>query len=118
MPADASLQNFGFVYGRIGTARGTTTSSAVFAFDTGFARTVKFALAVDGGFAGRNNALDPSLTTGLGTYVVFQKITPNGAQARFRAWQANKKTAGGSAATSTWASALTGVRAEWIAFGY
>lgn len=120
-PRDA-WHNFGFVYGRSGASRGTTTSSGVFTVETGFSRQAVFAVGYDEGFPGRNNAADPSLTTGLGTFSEFFPLTPNGAQIRFRV-SLNKTLSAASSVTTltrsmTWATAITAVRCRWLAFGY
>ena len=122
MPASRDLNSFGFVYGAYGTARGTTTSSAVFEFPTTFAKRVVTAFAWDEGFIGRNNAADPSQTTSLGTVTYFQPLTPRDVRARFRVYRYHVKS-GGSAVfellpATAWSTVVTGIRSRFLAFGY
>lgn len=117
MPATRDLQSFGFVYGIFGTARGTTTSSAVFEFNTTFAKRVVTAFAWDEGFIGRNFATDPSQTTNAATFFFYQPITPRDVRARFRVVR-NKTAGSGGTNAYTWGSVVTGVRTRFLAFGY
>jgi len=121
MPQDTMLQSFGFVYGRSGTARGTTTSSGVFAFSTGFSKRVVFAQAYDAGNGLRNNNADPAASTAMGTFAVFRPITVDTAlptQARFRVYR-DRGTSGGSfVRTVTLATVVTGIICNWRADGY
>ena len=120
-PRDA-WHNFGFVYGKSGVSRGTTTSSAVFAIDTLFSRQVVFAVAYDEALATRT--VDMSLGNSQGTFFTFQPITPSGSTARFRVRRDSTATYTTRVSTSleksqkTFATATTGVIARWLAFGY
>ena len=119
------LRSFGFVYGRSGDARGTTTSSAVFAFPTGFSKRVVFAMAADAGNGLRNFNADPAATTGVGTFNHFRWITTDTAipsQVRFRVYQDSTISAASAVTTKsrelTLATVTTGVVCRWLAFGY
>ena len=121
MPQDTLLQSFGFVYGRSGTARGTTTSSAVFAFSTGFSKRVVYQEAYDAGNGLRNQNADPAASTAMGTVVYFRPITVDTAvpgNARFRVYR-DRGTSGASfVRTITLATVVAGVNCNWIAYGY
>ena len=121
MPADDLLTSFGFVYGRSGTARGTTTSSGVFAFATGFSKRVVFAEAYEQGNGLRNNNADPAASTAMGAFAIFRPITANSTlptQARFRVWRERGTSGGSFVRTVTLATVVTGITCRWIAHGY
>ena len=125
MPNDYMLQSFGFVYGRSGTARGTTTSSAVLAFSTGFSKRVIFGWAEEEGSGLRNSVADPAATTGVGTFLFYRYLTTNTAiptQIRFRAFRSKTISAASAVTTDsrqvTLATAITAARVRWMAFGY
>ena len=125
MPVDRALDSFGFVYGRSGTARGTTTSSGVLAFNTGFSRRVVFGWAIEDGNGLRNSNADPAATTGVGTFAYYRFITVNPTsptQIRFRAFRDVTLSAAsatiGSSRRETLATVVTGLSVKWLAFGY
>ena len=125
MPVDRALDSFGFVYGRSGTARGTTTSSAVLAFNTGFSRRVVFGWAIEDGNGLRNSNADPAATTGVGTFAYYRFITVNPAsptQVRFRAYRSATISAASAVTTlsrkDTLATVVTGLSVKWLVFGY
>ena len=118
MPSDA-WNSFGFVYGRSGVTRGTTTSSGVFVVNTGFARRAVSGFASDALTRFRN----VDLTIGAqATFFNAQWITPSAApnmsQARFRI----RRITGTLGATATMrvtnATSTTGIVLNWQAFGY
>ena len=124
MPRDA-WQNFGFVYGRSGTSRGTSTASAVLAFDTGFSRRVVYGFAENEGNGLRNSNADPAATTGVGTYSYYRFITTNDTsptQIRFRAFRSATISAASAVTTlsrkDTLATSITGLTVRWLEFGY
>ena len=114
--------NFGFVYGRSGVTRGTTTSSAVISVNTQFSRQVVFALAYSEQTHSRVAAEPAQGSTG--TYLAFQPLTPDGVNARFRVWRRTTGTFTTRVSTSlekaidTTATSLTGITYRWLAFGY
>ena len=121
MPVSRDLQSFGFVYGVYGSTRGTSTASAVFAIQTQFAKRCVAAFAWEEGGGLRNSALDPAVTTAVGTFVLFHPITPNGTIARFRVRRVRMlNVAGGTAAYVPYqhATAITAIVARYLAFGY
>ena len=125
MPVDRALDTFGFVYGRSGSARGTTTSSAVLAFNTGFARRVVFGWAIEDGNGLRNSNADPAATTGVGTFAFYRYITTDPTaptQIRFRAFRSATISAASAVTTlsrkETLATVITGLSVKWLAFGY
>jgi len=110
-PRDA-WHNFGFVYGRSGASRGTTTSTGVITVETGFSRQVVFAEAYPEG----NFSRVAALTTAQSTTVFFQPITPDGITARFRVkrWLQS----GDNNGSFVLAASITGITFRWMAFGY
>lgn len=105
--------NFGFVYGRSGASRGTTTSSGVMSVDTGFTRQTVFAIGYPEGNFIRTSELSGRAQS---TTLLFMPITPNGATARFRVrrWLQTSDMNG----SFTNATAITGVTFRWLAFGF
>ena len=104
-----------------GISAGTTTSSAVMTQETNLDHEIFYATAYHDGFFGRNNAADPSLTTGAGTFYVFHPITPNGTIARWRVLQ-SRTISSASAVTTlsraySWASGITAITFRWFAVG-
>lgn len=125
MPVDRALDSFGFVYGRSGTARGTTTSSGVFSFGTGFARRAVFGWAIEDGNGLRNNNADPAANTGVGTYAYYRFITTDTAfptKVRFRAYRSKTLSAASAVSTlsrnETLATVVSGLSVKWLVFGY
>ena len=108
-------QNFGFVYGRSGTTRGTTTSSGVISVKPGFARQVVFAQAYDEATHLRITQTGGGPAQTQGTFYTFLPITHSTTLARFRVLVFNH---GGSNGTFTLASTTTGVTFKWLAHGY
>ena len=112
MPQDYMEQSFGFVYGRSGTSRGTTTSSGIFKIGTGFSKRV-VAIQAQDALSRFSIAAEASSQT-QATYIVARQQSVNPAEptvARVRCFQ---HTASGM----TNATAITGVTLNWQAFGY
>ena len=124
MPQDA-WQNFGWVYGRSGVSRGTSTSSAVLTIESGFARRVVSGFAWDVGNGLRNSNADPAASTDVGTYAFYRWISVNTSSptvARFRAYRSATISAASAVTTlsrkETLATAITGLIAGYQLFGY
>src|SRR5437867_1838412 len=114
-PTTDPWNNFGFVYGRSGATRGTSTSSGVLNVATGFTRQCVYAQAYDEATNARTTA---NIAIGTrGTFFDFQPLTPDGVTARFRV-RRNQLSAGGTLSSMVLATAITGVTARWLAFGY
>jgi len=118
-------QNFGFVYGRSGSTRGTTTSSGVLTIETGFSRQVIFGFAIDAGNGLRNNNADPAASTGLGTFAYYRFLTTNQSSPtvmRVRAFRDQTLSAAsaaiGSSRRQTLATSVSGLFVRYLAFGY
>ena len=123
--AQDPVEEFGSVYFRSGTTRGTSTSSGVFAFGTGFARRVVFGFAIEEGNGLRNSNADPAVSTGVGTFAYFRFISTNPSnptQARFRAFRDQTLSAASAVTDSSrrqsLATSITGLRARYLLFGY
>ena len=117
--------NFGWVYGRSGSTRGTSTSSGVFTVDTGFARQVVIGFALEEGTGLRNSVADPAASTGLGTYTYYRFLSTNPTSptvARFRAYRSSTLSAASAVTTltrkETLATSITALLVRWVAFGY
>jgi hypothetical protein len=123
--AQDSWSNFGWVYGRSGSTRGTTSSSGVFLVNTGFPRQVVIGEAWEEGTGLRNSAADPAASTGLGTFAYYRFITTNPSSPtvmRLRAYRDQTLSAASAVTTSsrrqTLATSVTGLLVRWVAFGY
>ena len=123
--AQDEWSDFGFVYGRSGTSRGTTTSSGVLTVETGFSRRVIFALAEDAGNGLRNNNADPAATTGVGTFAYFRFLTTNPTSPttlRLRAFRNHTLSAASAVSTLsrrlTLATSVAGLEVRYLVFGY
>src|SRR3990167_7503883 len=123
--AKDAWHNFGWVYGRIGSTRGSTTSSGVFTVDTGFARQVVIGFALEEGTGLRNSVADPALSTGLGTYAYYRFLSTNPTSptvARFRAYRSATISAASAVTTlsrkESLATSITRLLLRWVAFGY
>ena len=108
--------NFGFVYGKSGTAQGTTTASGVITVKTGFPRQAVYGFASDEQTRTRVTASGGGPYSTQSTFHFFQWLTPDTTTARFRVRKF--AASGDNNATFTLASTTTAVKLRWFAFGY
>ena len=123
--AQDPVQNFGSVYWRSGSTRGTTTSSGVLTIATGFTRQVVYGFVEDAGNGLRNSNADPAATTGVGTFAYYRFLMTNPSDPtvmRVRAFR-NHTLSAASAVTTlsrriSLATSVSGLLVRYNAFGY